>query len=84
MSEFVFHEEPNGSLYSIEEKHIDEVKSGFIIMFQGKPHTVCESNISHCSFMGKSVFGDNYHGGQKKVEVAVPVTWRNKEKYGIE
>jgi hypothetical protein len=46
--------------------HIDEIKAGDTIEHNGEIRTVCPKNIKR-SFIGKSIFGDSYHSGNKLV-----------------
>ena len=50
-----------------EKVHISQIRSGDTIIHEGEMQTVCSKNITYCSFMGISLFGDCYHLGYKLV-----------------
>ena len=47
---------------------IGSLKAGDTIEFEGNHQTVCSKDLSHCSFMGHSVFGSTYIHGRKTVK----------------
>ena len=57
--------------YNIVEAHKEEIKSGDLILFNGVVKTVCKNNIKRDSFMGLTIFGDNYKGGKLKVKKVI-------------
>jgi hypothetical protein len=66
-----------GGNEKIEEVHISLIESGDTVIHEGKMQTVCKGNIGRCSFMGRSIFGDSYRSGHKKVKrvrFAVPTS----------
>ncbi len=51
------------------EVHISQIRSGDTILHRdGQIRTVCPKNIKYSSFMGISLFGDNYNSGTKPVK----------------
>lgn len=55
--------------------HISQIKSGDTILHEGKVTTVCQKNIKHDSFIGKTLFGDSYRSGRilvTKIDFIVP------------
>jgi len=54
--------------YSILETHISNIQAGDTILHNDEMKTVSGNNIKGDSFMGKSLFGDSYHSGHKKVQ----------------
>lgn len=56
------------SLYKMEEVHISQIKVGDAILHNGAVRTVCKRFLTYCSFMGVSVFGDNYRSGHRPVK----------------
>lgn len=50
-----------------EKMHISQIRSGDTILHDGEVKTVSGTNIKHCPFMGKTLFGDSYHLGHKLV-----------------
>ena len=50
-----------------EQIHISQITAGDTILHEGKMCTVCNSNIKHGGFMGKTLFGDSYRSGNKLV-----------------
>ena len=56
--------------YHIIKKHISQVQAGDTIIINSILKTVCQNDIKYCPFMGKTIFGDSYHSGNKPVEVA--------------
>lgn len=57
--------------FQIAPTHIKDIKKGDLILHDGEVKTVCKSDINFCSFMGVSVFGDNYYFGYKPVEKVI-------------
>jgi hypothetical protein len=53
----------------IKLTHISEVKAGDTILHNGEVKTVSVNNIKGNPFIGKTLFGDSYNLGYKKVEV---------------
>ena len=49
------------------EVHISQIRPGDTVIHNGKEMTVSHNNITHCSFMGKALFGDTYKSGTKPV-----------------
>ena len=49
------------------ETHISLIVAGDTIIHNGEMKTVTSTNIKKDSFMGKSLFGDSYNLGHKKV-----------------
>lgn len=46
------------------EVHISQIRPGDTILHRdGQVRTVCPKNITYSSFMGFSLFGDNYNSG---------------------
>lgn len=54
--------------YTIEEVIIARIKPGDIIMHEGEIVTVTSKDIKFDLFIGKTIFGDSYHAGHKKVK----------------
>ena len=52
----------------MELVHISKIKVGDTINHNGEVLTISGNNIKNCSFMGKSIFGDTYSLGYKKVQ----------------
>lgn len=53
--------------FPTSEVHISQIRPGDTIIHNGKEMTVCNNNITHCTFMGKALFGDTYKSGTKPV-----------------
>jgi hypothetical protein len=51
----------------MEAIHISEIKSGDAILHNGEVKTVSNNDIKEDSFMGRTIFGDSYKLGYKKV-----------------
>lgn len=51
----------------LENVHISKIKVGDIILHHEELRTVCANHIKWSAFMGRSIFGDNYHSGYKSV-----------------
>jgi len=51
----------------IESVHIDNIEAGDTIIHNGIIKTICQNDISENSFTGKTIFGDSYNIGNKKV-----------------
>lgn len=49
------------------ETHISTIVAGDTIIHNGEMKTVTSTNIKFDSFMGKTLFGDSYNLGYKKV-----------------
>jgi hypothetical protein len=57
---------------TIKSVHVSEVKAGAVVILNnGVERTVGSYDIKRSSFMGITIFGDNYHCGNKLVSVAV-------------
>jgi len=56
----------------MQNVHISQIKVGDTVLHDGVIRTVCKNNINHCSFMGKSIFGDSYKLGRDKVVLLQP------------
>lgn len=54
--------------FKIEETHINNIQGGDTILLNDVITTVCNNNIKECKFMGKSIFGDTFKLGYKKVQ----------------
>jgi|14BtaG_2_1085337.scaffolds.fasta_scaffold21476_3 hypothetical protein len=65
---------------TINKKHISKVCSGDTIFHQGEIKTLGDRWISHCPFMGKSIWGDSYHSGYKPVIVLTDIKCNNMSK----
>lgn len=58
--------------FGIELVDKEEIKIGDAILCEdGKIRTVCKNSITNDSFMGKSIFGDCYNLGYKKVKKVI-------------
>lgn len=55
--------------YTIKPTHISDIKAGDTILHNGEVKTVSGNNIKGNPFIGKTLFGDSYNLGYKKVEV---------------
>lgn len=55
--------------YVLVDTHIDYIKAGDTVFYEGKMKTVCQKNIKMCSFMGKTLFGDSYCSGREPVKL---------------
>lgn len=53
----------------ISEKHISQIKIGDTVIHEGHERTVSRSNLKNCPFMGKTLFGDSYNIGYRKVRI---------------
>lgn len=51
--------------------HISQISVGDMINFEGKTRTVNKNHIKYDGFMGKTLFGDSFNLGYKKVEKVV-------------
>lgn len=51
--------------------HISQVTVGDTIELNGKLTTVCANNMKYDSFMGHSLFGDNFKSGRTPVNKVV-------------
>lgn len=58
----------------IENVHISQILPGDTVQHNNKITTVNKEYIKYCSFMGKSIFGDNYRLGTKLVKRIIFVT----------
>jgi hypothetical protein len=56
---------------TIKLTHISEIKSGDTIRHNGEMRTVSGTDIKGDSFIGKTLFGDNYNIGYKSVEMVI-------------
>ena len=62
----------------IESVHIDNIVVGDTIIHNGIMKTICQNDISENSFTGKTIFGDSYNIGNKKVSrVKFPRNMKN-------
>lgn len=61
--------------YKIVHVHKDRIVAGnAIVCPDGKTHNVCQKDIGYSTFMGVSIFGDNYKCGYKLVpKVIYPI-----------
>lgn len=50
--------------------HISTISPNDVVFHNGELLTVGKNDISRCSFMGLSLFGDSYHSGYKAVILA--------------
>lgn len=57
--------------YSIEKRHINDIKPGDTVLIGGELRTVTSRDIKHDAFMGRTLFGDSYNLGYNLVTVAV-------------
>ena len=57
------------------EVHISEIMVGDVVVIDGLQYTVGKNNIKYDSFMGHSLFGDNYRSGTIPVKKMLPVRW---------
>lgn len=55
--------------YEIVMKHVNDVRAGDVIMYEGNTRTLSRNDINYSSCMGKSILGDSYSLGHKKVPV---------------
>jgi len=55
--------------YNIKKVNIDTIKAGDTVEHNSEIRTVCSEDIKRSSFMGASLFGDNYHSGHKPVKL---------------
>ena len=53
--------------YTEQLTDIYNIRSGDTVIHNDKFMTVCSSDIKRSELMGLSLFGDNYHCGNKKV-----------------
>jgi hypothetical protein len=60
-----------GAAFHLHHKHISTIAIGDIVLNGDTFKTVCKKDLGKCNFIGKTVFGDSYHLGTKKVIVAV-------------
>ena len=61
--------------YKIIEVNISEIKEGDTIEIEGVTKTICKNNIKYNDFMGKTLFGDNFKSGTKKVKKVIFKKW---------
>lgn len=57
--------------YTIEKRHINDIKPGDTVLRGGELWTVTSRDIKHDAFMGRTLFGDSYNLGYNLVTVAV-------------
>lgn len=50
---------------------IRDIQPADTILHEGKLRTVCRNNIGTDTFMGRTLFGDSYKSGHKKVSKAI-------------
>lgn len=55
------------SAFTFKPDDKEEIKHGDVILHNGKEMTVSRENIKFSSFMGRTIFGDSYNLGNKKV-----------------
>jgi len=53
--------------FGTEQVHISQINKGDTVVHNGEVKTVSGNNIHQHLFNGKSIFGDSYHLGNKKV-----------------
>ena len=64
--------------FPTEFVHINQIKSGDVVLHNGKEMTVCRNNLTRsASHDGQNLFGDSYQAGTKlvqrlKIERALP------------
>lgn len=51
----------------MENIHISEIRGGDAILHNGEVKTVSNCDIKEDAFMGRTIFGDSYNLGYKKV-----------------
>jgi hypothetical protein len=56
-------------MQNVIKKHISAVSVGDVIKHQNEFKTVCASDIKHCKFVGRTIFGDSWRLGYQPVEV---------------
>lgn len=61
--------------YEVVETHISLIDAGDTVVVNGELTTVCKKDIRRCSFMGLSLFGDNYNSGTKPVRKAINLSF---------
>ncbi|TFA75465.1 hypothetical protein BON98_22195 [Escherichia coli] len=57
--------------YTIEKRHINDIKPGDTVLRGGELWTVTSRDIKHDAFMCRTLFGDSYNLGYNLVTVAV-------------
>lgn len=62
-------------IYNTEKVHISLIRTGDVILHNGKAMTVDTNFISRDPFMGISIFGDTYIGGTQLVERIIFARW---------
>lgn len=53
----------------VEPTHIEDLRPGDVVLYQGKEKTVGIKDVKSCRFMGISLFGYNYKCGSEPVLV---------------
>lgn len=56
-----------GRQVAVSEVHISSIRAADTVLHQGIVRTVCPRDIGHDAFMGRSLFGDSYVLGRRKV-----------------
>lgn len=56
---------------SIKLVHINQIEVGDTVRYNGNIITVGKKDLCYSQFMGKSLFGDNFQCGYKKVELVI-------------
>jgi hypothetical protein len=64
---------PDGIPYHWKYVDISNIGAGDLIIHDGQMRTVNRNNIGGDAFIGKTVFGDSYHSGHKKVKKVIVV-----------
>jgi hypothetical protein len=57
--------------YTIENVDISMICAGDTVMRDGIMKTVCKNNLGRDALLGRTLFGDSYHSGHKRVERVV-------------
>jgi Golgi nucleoside diphosphatase len=57
-----------GSKAKTEIVHIDKITAGDTIIFDGKEKTLSKKDIGKDDLLGKTIYGDSFKSGKKKVE----------------
>lgn len=56
-------------IYDIVETHINNIRTGDTVLCpDGNIRTVCSNNIKESKGLGRTLFGDSYHCGNKPVQ----------------
>jgi len=54
-----------------KQVHINDLKSGDTVVHAGVVKTLTSCNIGGDKFIGRTIWGDSYHAGNKPVELVV-------------